>query len=104
MTFFITSKSGPDGANFGGIDGADNHCKALATRAGAGNKTWRAYLSTQAVGGKPAINARDRIGNGPWVNSAGVQVAANVDELHSATSKINVEIGRSENGRRIPGR
>ena len=104
MTFFITSKSGPDGANFGGIDGADNHCKALATRAGAGNKTWRAYLSTQAVGGKSAINARDRIGNGPWVNSAGVQVAANVDELHSATSKINVEIGRSENGRRIPGR
>ncbi len=56
------------------------------------------------MGGKPAINARDRIGSGPWVNSAGVQVAANVDELHSATSKINVEIGRSENGRRIPGR
>ncbi|MDA1323634.1 MAG: hypothetical protein O3C34_02710 [Proteobacteria bacterium] len=104
MTFFITSKSGPDGANFGGIQGADNHCKALATRAGAGNKTWRAYLSTQAAGGKPAINARDRIGRGPWLNSAGVQVAANVDELHSAASKINVEIGRSENGRRIPGR
>lgn len=104
MTFFITSKSGPDGANFGGIQGADNHCKALATRAGAGNKTWRAYLSTQAAGGKPAINARDRIGRGPWVNSAGVQVAANADELHSAASKINVEIGRSENGRRIPGR
>ena len=104
MTFFITSKSGPDGANFGGIKGADNHCKALATRAGAGNKSWRAYLSTQASGGKLAVNARDRIGRGPWVNSAGVQVAANVDELHSAASKINVEIGRSENGRRIPGR
>ena len=104
MTFFITSKSGPDGANFGGIQGADAHCKALATRAGAGNKTWRAYLSTQAAGGKTAINARDRIGRGPWVNSAGVQVAANVDELHSAASKIGVEIGRSENGRRIPGR
>ena len=104
MTFFITSKSGPDGANFGGIEGADNHCKALATRAGAGNKTWRAYLSTQAADGKPAINAQDRIGNGPWVNAAGVQVAANVDELHSAATKINVEIGRSENGRRIPGR
>jgi len=104
MTFFITSQSGPDGANFGGIEGADNHCKALATRAGAGNKTWRAYLSTQAADGKPAINARDRIGKGPWVNSAGVQVAANVDELHSAASKISVEIGRSENGRRIPGR
>jgi len=104
MTFFITSTSGPDGANFGGIEGADAHCKALATKAGAGNKTWRAYLSTQAADGKPAINARDRIGKGPWVNAAGVQVAANVDELHSPASKISVEIGRSENGRRIPGR
>lgn len=104
MTFFITSKSGPDGANFGGIAGADKHCQALAARAGAGHRTWRAYLSTQAADGKPAINARDRIGKGPWVNSAAVEVAANVDELHSAQSKINVEIGRSENGRRIPGR
>ena len=104
MTFFITSKSGPDGANFSGIKGADAHCKALATRAGAGDKPWRAYLSTQTANGQPAINARDRIGRGPWVNSAGVQVAANVDELHSAASKIDTEIGRSENGRPIPGR
>jgi hypothetical protein len=104
MTFFLTSKSGPDGANFGGIEGADAHCKALATRAGAGNKTWRAYLSTQAVDGKPAINARDRIGKGPWVSSAGEQIAANVEELHSASSKISQETARSENGRRIPGR
>ena len=104
MTFFMTGKSGPDGANFGGIKGADQHCKALATKAGTGNKECRAYLSTQAVNGKPAINARDRIGKGPWVNVVGVQVAANVAELHSAASKINVEIGRSENGRRIPGR
>jgi hypothetical protein len=104
MTFFITSKSGPDGANFGGIEGADKHCQALATEAGAGNKTWRAYLSTQGVGDKPAINARDRIGKGPWVNTEGVQVAANVNELHSDKNKINVEIGRAENGRRIPGR
>lgn len=104
MTFFITSKSGPDGANFGGIEGADKHCQALAAKAGAGSKTWRAYLSTQAADGKPAINARDRIGKGPWVNMAGVQVAANVNELHSDKSKINVEIGRSENGRRIPSR
>ena len=88
MTFFITSKSGPDGANFGGIEGADKYCKALATKAGAGNKTWRAYLSTQAVSGKPAINARDRIGKGPWVNTEGVLVAANVNELHSDKSKI----------------
>ena len=104
MTFFITSTSGPDGANFGGIEGADKHCQALATKAGAGSKTWRAYLSTQAEGGKPAINARDRIGKGPWVNTEGAEIAANVDELHSNKSRINVEIGRSENGRRIPGR
>lgn len=104
MTFFITSTSGPDGANFGGIEGADEHCQALAAKAGAGNKTWRAYLSTQAVGDQPAINARDRIGKGPWVNTEGVEVAANVDELHSDQNKINAESGRAENGRRIPGR
>jgi len=104
MTFFITSTSGPDGANFGGIEGADRHCQDLATKAGAGGKTWRAYLSTQAEGGKAAINARDRIGKGPWVNTEGEEVAASVDDLHSDKSKIGVEIGRSENGRRIPGR
>ncbi len=104
MTFFITSKSGTDGANFGGIEGADKHCQALATEAGAGRRTWRAYLSTQAEGGKPAINARDRIGKGPWVNTEGVQIAANLDELHSDKNKINVDIGRAENGRRIPSR
>src|SRR5215510_1202545 len=104
MTFFITSTSGPDGANFGGIEGADKHCQDLAAKAGAGGKTWRAYLSTQAEAGKPAINARDRIGKGPWVNTEGQEVAASVEELHSDKSKIDVEIGRSENGRRIPGR
>jgi hypothetical protein len=104
MTFFLTSTSGPDGANFGSIDGADNHCQDLAAKAGAGGKTWRAYLSTQAEGGKPAINARDRIGKGPWVNTEGQEVAASVDELHSDKNKIDVELGRSENGRRIPGR
>ncbi len=104
MTFFITSTSGPDGANFGGIEGADKHCQDLATKAGAGGKTWRAYLSTQAESGKEAINARDRIGKGPWVNTEGEQIAASVDELHSEANKIGVEVGRSENGRRIPGR
>ena len=104
MTFFVTSTSGPDGANFGGIEGADRHCQDLATKAGAGSRTWRAYLSTQAEGGKPAINARDRIGKGPWVNTEGEEIAASVDQLHSDKNKINVEIGRSENGRRIPGR
>lgn len=104
MTFFITSTSAPDGANFGGIEGADKHCQDLATKAGAGGKTWRAYLSTQAEGGKAAIDARDRIGKGPWMNTEGQEVAASVDELHSDKNKIDVEIGRSENGRRIPGR
>ncbi len=66
MTFFITSTPGPNGANFGGLEGADKHCQALATKAGAGSKTWRAYLSQQAMDGKSAVNAKDRIGNGPW--------------------------------------
>jgi hypothetical protein len=104
MSFFITSTGGPKGADFGGIEGADQHCQALATKAGAGAKTWRAYLSQQAMGGKSAINARDRIGRGPWVNTAGVQVAANVDDLHSGNNKINEETGLAETGRRIPSR
>ena len=104
MTFFITSTGGPDGANYGGIEGADRHCQTLATNAGAGHKTWRAYLSTQAEGGKPAVNARDRIGNGPWVNARGVQIAANVDDLHSDNNKIGPETGVAETGRLIPSR
>jgi hypothetical protein len=104
MTFFITSTGTPKGADFGGLDGADAHCKALAEKAGAGSKTWRAYLSTQAIGGATAVNARDRIGKGPWVNSAGVQVAASVDDLHSASNKLDTEGSVSETGRRIPGR
>ena len=71
MTFFITSTSGPDGANFGGIEGADKHCQDLAAKAGAAGKTWRAYLSTQAESGKSAINARDRIGKGPQRSCSG---------------------------------
>ena len=82
MTFFVTSVGGPQGANFGGLEGADRHCQTLATKAGAGAKTWRAYLSTQAVGGATAVNAKDRIGNGPWVNAKGVQIASNVADLH----------------------
>jgi hypothetical protein len=104
MTFFITSTSGPKGADFGGLAGADQHCQALATKAGAGGKTWRAYLSQQAMDGKPAIHARDRIGRGPWVNTAGVQIAASVDDLHSANNKIDEMTGLAENGRRIPSR
>jgi hypothetical protein len=103
MTFFITSTSGPKGADFGGIAGADRHCQTLAARAGAGGKTWRAYLSVQAVGGATAVNARDRVGKGPWVNAIGVQIAANVDDLHADTNKIDNETGLTETGRRIPG-
>ncbi len=104
MTFFITSTGGPDGANFGGVEGADRHCQALATKAGAGGKTWRAYLSTQDADGKPAVNARDRVGKGPWVNAKGVQIAASVEDLHSGGNKINTESGMSETDRMIPGR
>jgi hypothetical protein len=104
MTFFVTSTGGPNGANFGGIEGADKHCQALAAKAGAGAKTWRAYLSVQANGGAKAVNARDRIGNGPWVNAAGVQIAANVADLHSDANKIDAQTILAENGRLIPSR
>ncbi|MGE3244693.1 MAG: lectin [Beijerinckiaceae bacterium] len=104
MTFFISSTPGPDGANYGGLEGADKHCQALAAKAGAGSKTWRAYLSTQPADGKPAVNARDRIGKGPWVNAKGVQIAASVADLHSDKNKIDLENGLAENGRMVPGR
>ncbi len=104
MTFFISSTSGPKGADFGGISGADSHCQTLAMKAGAGGKTWRAYLSVQAVDGAAAVNARDRIGKGPWVNAAGLQIASNVEDLHSVNNKIDTEAGLSETGRRIPSR
>ena len=104
MTFFITSTGGPKGADYGGIEGADRHCQTLAAKAGAGSKAWRAYLSTQAEGDKPAVNARDRIGKGPWYNTAGLQIATSVDDLHSDNNKIDVEGGMAETGRRIPSR
>jgi hypothetical protein len=104
MTFFITSVGGPSGANYGGLDGADRHCQTLAGRAGAGGKTWRAYLSTQAVNGATAVNARDRIGKGPWVNAKGVQIAASVAGLHSPSNRIAPETLVAENGRLVPTR
>ena len=82
MTFFITSVPKGDGANYGGLAGADAHCQQLAAAVGRGNATWRAYLSTQGPG---AVNARDRIGTGPWANAAGRVVASNLDELHGDT-------------------
>src|SRR5216117_1429459 len=82
MTFFITSAGSGKGGDLGGLAGADKHCQTLAQAAGAGGKTWHAYLSTQEADGKPAVNARDRIGKGPWQNSKGVVIAKDVAELH----------------------
>jgi hypothetical protein len=105
MSFFISSQPGPDGGNFGGLEGADRHCQTLAARAGAGGKTWRAYLSQQAMDGKPAVNARDRIGAGPWVNAYGVRIASNLAELHdAAANKIDTQHGVTETGRYVMSR
>jgi hypothetical protein len=88
MTFFVASVGIGDGGNLGGLAGADAHCLALATAVGAGNHTWRAYLSTQAKNGQPAINARDRIGQGPWYNSRGQQIAMGQADLHGDTLEL----------------
>lgn len=101
MSFFITSVGLGRGGDLGGLDGADRHCQSLAQAVGAGGKTWRAYLSTQGPG---AINAKDRIGNGPWFNAGGIQIAANVADLHSVNNKINKETGLDEKGMTVKGR
>jgi hypothetical protein len=85
MTFFITSVGPGNGANLGGLAGADAHCQKLAAAVGAGDRTWHAYLSTSAADGKPAVNARDRIGSGPWHNAKGAMVARNQSNLHGDT-------------------
>jgi hypothetical protein len=82
MSFFVTSVGLGKGADLGGLEGADRHCQQLAQAAGAGGRTWRAYLSTQAADGHPAVNARDRIGGGPWQNAKGTVIANSLDELH----------------------
>src|SRR5215475_13028440 len=93
MTFFVTSNGPGKGADLGGLEGADRHCQTLAQGAGAGGKTWRAYLSTQqAAGGGEAVNARDRIGRGPWQNFKGEVVAQSVDELHGDNNKLGMPI------------
>ena len=103
-TFFVTSNGPGNGANLGGIEGADKQCQTLAAAAGAGAKTWHAYLSTQAADGKPAVNARDRIGKGPWQNSKGVVIAKDVADLHSASNNLNKQTALSEKGEVINGR
>jgi hypothetical protein len=102
-TFFVTSNGIGNGANLGGLAGADNHCQTLAQAAGAGAKTWHAYLSTQGADGKPAVNARDRIGKGPWQNSKAVVIAKDVAELHG-TNNISKQTALSEKGDVLNGR
>jgi hypothetical protein len=101
MTFFITSVGSGKGADLGGVAGADKHCQDLATAAGAGKHTWHAYLSTTGAGG---VNARDRIGKGPWYNQQGRLVARSVEELHDGVNNINRMIAVNEKGGVIHGR
>ena len=105
MSFFITSAGPGKGGNLGGLAGADAHCQSLAAAAGAGGKTWHAYLSTATNPVQPAqtVNARDRIGAGPWKNAKGVVIATSVDDLHSDNVKINKETGLDEKGQPVKG-
>ena len=104
MSFFITSVGSGDGANLGGLAGADAHCLSLATAAGSNGKTWRAYLSAHATATEPAVNARDRIGFGPWYNAKGVMVAENLNRLHTESMALGKENSLSESGNMINGR
>jgi len=97
MSFFVTSVGSGKGADFGGLAGADKHCQTLAAAAGAGGKTWHAYLSASATGSSPAVNARDRIGKGPWKNAKGVVIAKDVAELHG-TNNLTKQTALTEKG------
>ena len=103
MSFFITSAGPGNGADLGGLAGADKHCQALASKAGAGNRTWHAYLSQQAGANAPAVNARDRIGKGPWTNAKGDVIATDLAQLHGANNLTKqtalTEAGDVVNGR-----
>jgi len=101
MSFFITSAGPGKGADLGGLEGADRHCQTLAQAAGAGGKTWRAYLSTQ---GANAVNAKERIGRGPWQNAKGAVIAKDVSDLHGASNNLNKDTALSEKGEVINGR
>ncbi|HEX2134694.1 MAG TPA: hypothetical protein VHG30_02150 [Microvirga sp.] len=103
MTFFVTSVGTGKGADLGGLEGADRHCQSLAQAVGAGARTWRAYLSTQASGGSTAVNARDRIGRGPWQNVKGVVIARDVTELHR-NNNLNKQTALTEKGDVVKGR
>jgi hypothetical protein len=110
MTFFVTSEPIGDGGNLGGLAGADAHCQSLARAVGAGGRTWHAYLSTQARTGQPAVNARDRIGSGPWYNFEGVMIARDLAHLHGDTlelarlgNNLTKRTGLTEKGQIVPG-
>ena len=102
-SFFVTSQGGGKGADFGGLAGADKHCQTLAAAAGLGDKTWRAYLSASAAGATPAVNARDRIGTGPWKNVKSVVIATSVGELH-ADNNLTKQTALTEKGAVVNGR
>jgi len=102
-SFFLSSNGPGKGGDLGGLAGADRHCQSLAQAAGAGSKTWRAYLSTQAADGQPAVNARDRIGMGPWQNAKGAVIAKDVADLHSASNNLTKQTALSEKGEVING-
>jgi hypothetical protein len=105
MTFFVTSAGSGKGADLGGLAGADRHCQSLAAAVDAGgSRVWRAYLSNSAVSGAPAVNARDRIGRGPWQNAKGVVIARSVDDLHSASNNLTKQTAITEKGAVNPGR
>ena len=104
MSFFITSQGPGDGANLGGLAGADAHCQRLAAGVGAGNKTWRAYLSAQAAGGQKAVNARDRIGRGPWYNARGKRIARTLRGLHVQKQAVSKATALNEKGEEVAGR
>lgn len=103
MTFFVTSAGKGDGANLGGLEGADAHCNALAAAAGSKLKNWKAYLSTTMPGGDEGVNARDRIGKGPWRNAKGVVVAVNVQQLHSSKNNLTKQTVLTEKGEMVTG-
>ena len=104
MSFFITSAGPGKGADLGGLEGADKHCQALAAAVGAGGKTWRAYLSTTAADGKPGVNAKDRIGTGPWHNAKGEVVASNIADLHGDAKAFTKQSALNEKGEVVNGR
>ena len=104
MSFFVTSVGKGKGADLGGLEGADAHCAALAKAAGARKTTWRAYLSTTGPNFGPGVNARDRIGKGPWKNAKGVVVAKSVEDLHSDVNNINKQTALTEKGEVVSGR